>query len=182
MALRSAVNRDSGAPVDRKNKNRRLAASCTTRSIAFQMSVVALRKFSLATGLALANKLRQLGIVLGQDFDIYKVNPAVAQGARQRAQSLPDSDHGLGKGGCRSRRLEIREWLATTTNTGAFRADYNQRALITMIGLYANLAQDSIYPISNGPGAGLEYSGANKYDLQELFVETQQTRGSTSKP
>jgi hypothetical protein len=32
-----------------------------------------------------------------------------------------------------------------------------------MIGLYANLSQDSIYPVSNGPAVGQTYSGAGNY-------------------
>ena len=46
---------------------------------------------------------------------------------------------------------------------GPYGTDYIQRALIAFIGLYANLAQDSVYPISNGPDVGLKYSGADNY-------------------
>ena len=50
-----------------------------------------------------------------------------------------------------------------TTKTGLYGTDYIQRALIAYVGLYANLAQDSIFPVSNGPDVELKYSGANNY-------------------
>src|SRR5262249_18065732 len=43
---------------------------------------------------------------------------------------------------------------------------YLQRALITAIGLGANLPQDAVYPASQVDGAGQGYSGANKYVLR----------------
>ena len=50
-----------------------------------------------------------------------------------------------------------------TTKTGQYGTNYIQRALITAIGLGANLPQDAIYPTSLKDADGQAYNGANKY-------------------
>ena len=52
-----------------------------------------------------------------------------------------------------------------STKTGRYGTNYRQRALITAIGLGANLPEDAVYPTSTGPDLIKKYSGANKYVL-----------------
>src|SRR5208283_4831690 len=108
-------------------------------------------------------KLRELGIVPGQDFDIAKADPAVAQALAKASKTALGRIAGWEREGIAAGDWRFEDGWATTTKTGPYGTDYIQRALIAMVGLYANLAQDSLYPVSNGPGAGLQYSGANNY-------------------
>ena len=108
-------------------------------------------------------RLRKLGIVPGQDFDIAKVDPAVAQALAKAPKTAQTRIVGWEREGVAAGDWLFENGWTTTARTGNFGTDYIQRALIALIGLYANLAQDSIYPISHGPDVGLEYSGANNY-------------------
>src|SRR5208283_504927 len=108
-------------------------------------------------------KLSKLGIVPGQDFDIAKVDPAIAQALAMASKTGLPRIAGWEREGVATGDWRFENGWVITTRTGHYGTDYIQRALIAMIGLYANLSQDSIYPVSNGPGAGLQYSGANNY-------------------
>lgn len=55
----------------------------------------------------------------------------------------------------------INGWMVTM-KTGAYGTDYIQRALVTAIGLGANLPQDAIYPTSTTDADGKPYDGASK--------------------
>jgi hypothetical protein len=50
-----------------------------------------------------------------------------------------------------------------TTHTGSYGTNYLQRALVTAIGLGANLPEDAVYPTSEADPEGRPYDGAEKY-------------------
>jgi len=108
-------------------------------------------------------ELSKLGIVPGQDFDIAKADPAVAQALAKAPKTALPQIAGWERQGVAAGDWRFENGWVISTKTGPYGTDYIQRALIAMIGLYANLSEDSIYPVSNGPGAGLQYSGANIY-------------------
>jgi len=107
--------------------------------------------------------LGKLGIVPGKDFDIARLDPAVVQALAKAPQSAQERILAWQREGIASGDWKLENGWVLTTRTGPYGTDYSQRALIAFIGLYANLAQDSIYPVSNGPEMGLKYSGANNY-------------------
>jgi len=108
-------------------------------------------------------KLRALGIETGKNFDIAKVDPSVAEALAKAPKVAFGRMAGWEREGMAAGDWRFENGWVITTKTGPYGTDYIQRALIAMIGLYANLSQDSIYPVSNGPGPGLQYSGANNY-------------------
>jgi hypothetical protein len=112
---------------------------------------------------AMVAKLVKLGIVPGSDFDTAKVDPAVAQALAKAAKTALPRIAGWERQGVAAGDWRLENGWVTTTKTGPYGTDYVQRALIAMIGLYANLSQDSIYPVSNGPEVGQQYGGANRY-------------------
>jgi hypothetical protein len=112
---------------------------------------------------AMVAKLARLGIVPGQDFDIARVEPAVVQALATASKAALPRIAGWEREGVAAGDWRFDNGWVSTTKTGPYGTDYVQRALVAMIGLYANLSQDSIYPISNGPDAGQQYSGANRY-------------------
>ena len=93
-------------------------------------------------------KLGTLGIVPGQDFDIAKLDPASAQALAKAPKAALQRIAGREKNGVAVGDWRLENGWAITTKAGLFGTDYVQRALIAMIGLYANRPQDSIYPVS----------------------------------
>lgn len=108
-------------------------------------------------------KLGKLGIVPGKDFDFASLDPAVTKALAKAPKTALARIVGWESKGVAAGDWRLENGWSLSTKVGRFGTDYNQRALIAMIGLYANLPQDAIYPISRGPTAGQEYSGANSY-------------------
>jgi hypothetical protein len=103
-------------------------------------------------------KMAKIGIVPGQDFDISKVDPAVAKGLQ-----------GVPKAGIEKIMANFKA-MATLVNgwgiflkTGLYGTNYLDRALVTAIGLGANRPQDAVYPTSETDADGKPYDGAHKY-------------------
>lgn len=106
----------------------------------------------------MVEKLAKLGIAPGKDFDISKVDAAVAKGlaAAPRAAQAKITGH-FKDGGTLANG-----WMFST-RAGVYGTDYLQRAFITAVGLGANRPQDAVYPTSTEDAAGAKYTGANKY-------------------
>jgi hypothetical protein len=104
------------------------------------------------------DKMKRLGIVPGQDFDIAKTDPEV----RKALQKAPKA--GLEKitSHLKTAGQRINGWVFTT-DTGEYGTDYLQRATITYFGLGANRPEDAVYPTSETDGNGKPYDGNNKY-------------------
>jgi hypothetical protein len=103
-------------------------------------------------------KLARLGIVPGQEFELDKQPPAVAEGLKRAPKEAVDQIMGfLPKAGTHENG-----WMFTT-KTGIYGTDYLDRALITAVGLGANRPQDAVYPSSEADAEGKPYSGVNKY-------------------
>ena len=106
----------------------------------------------------MVEKLAKIGIVPGQDFDISKVDAAIAKGL---AKAPPTAQEKIMTHFKDAGKLE-NGWVFTT-KAGVYGTDYLQRAFITAIGLGANRPQDAVYPTSTEDARGKKYSGANKY-------------------
>lgn len=103
-------------------------------------------------------KMKRLGIVRGQDFDISKADPVVAAALKD----VPKLGFEQIMAHFKSAGVDQNGWVFTT-NTGLYGTNYLQRALITAIGLGANRPQDAVYPTGEVAASGKPYSGANKY-------------------
>ena len=103
-------------------------------------------------------RLAQIGIVPGQDFDIARLDPAVAQGLQNVPQAGVEKIMAHFKNAGR-----VENGWVFSTKTGVYGTDYLQRALIAAIGLGANRPQDAIYPTSEASANGKAYDGANRY-------------------
>jgi hypothetical protein len=103
-------------------------------------------------------KLARLGIAPGRDFDMAKLDPAVASAL----QGVPKAAFAQIMGAFKSAGTEVHGWTYTL-KTGLYGTDYLQRALITAIGLGANRPQDAVYPTSQVGPDGRPYDGTNRY-------------------
>jgi uncharacterized protein (TIGR03000 family) len=103
-------------------------------------------------------KMAKIGLVPGKDFDITKLDPAVAKGLAGAPKAGIETIMAEFKTG----PTKVNGW-EILTKTGIYGTDYANRALVTAIGLGANRPQDAIYPTSVADASGKPYSGANQY-------------------
>lgn len=112
---------------------------------------------------AMLATLGELGIVPGRDFDATTLDPAVTKAIADAPQSAQARIMAWTKDGVAAGDISFQNGWLFTTETGQYGTHYVHRAYITAIGLGANLPQDAIYPVSEGPSPTQTYSGANKY-------------------
>jgi hypothetical protein len=106
----------------------------------------------------MVERMAKIGIVPGKDFDINKLDPAVAKALKD----VPKAAQEKIMGHFQNAGVSKNGWVYTT-NAGTYGTDYLQRALLTAIGLGANRPQDAVYPTSEVDGGGKPYDGSNKY-------------------
>ncbi len=106
----------------------------------------------------MVEKMAKIGIVPGKDFDIGKLDPAVAKGL----QGAPKAGVETIMAQFKSAGTNVNGWQIML-KTGEYGTEYLQRAFVTAIGLGANRPQDAVYPTSEADPAGKPYNGANKY-------------------
>src|SRR5262249_45987593 len=105
-------------------------------------------------------KLAKIGIVPGKDFDIGKLDPAVAKGLKDAPKAAQESivAH-LEKAG-----KNLKGWVFLDP-CGVYGTEYLQRATVTYFGLGANRTLDAVYPTSEVDADGKPYDGANRYTM-----------------
>ena len=111
----------------------------------------------------MVEKMAQIGIVPGQDFDKSKFDPSFAKRVPGVAFDRIMLHFKFSDGDVQN----INGW-GFTTKTGIYGTNYIQRALVTAIGLGANRPQDAVYPTSMKADSGLikrAYNGSEKYVL-----------------
>lgn len=105
-------------------------------------------------------RFAQIGLVPGKDFDASRFHPDFAQRVPQvsfdRIMLQLKTNKAVRK---------INGWLFDT-QTGVYGTDYLNRALVTAIGLGANLVQDAVYPTSLKDTDGKDYDGAHRYVMR----------------
>jgi hypothetical protein len=103
-------------------------------------------------------KLAKIGIVPGQEFNMSKMDPAVAKGL----QGAPKVGTEKIMASFKTIPTFVNGW-GILSKTGLYGTDYLDRALVTAIGLGANRPQDAVYPTSEMDADGKPYDGAHKY-------------------
>jgi hypothetical protein len=103
-------------------------------------------------------KMAKIGLVPGQEFDINKVDPAIARGL----ENAPKKALGKIVAYQKEAGKNVNGWVFST-KTGKYGTDYLQRALVAAIGLGANLPQDAIYPYTTVDENGGPLNGFNHY-------------------
>jgi hypothetical protein len=97
-------------------------------------------------------RMAEIGIVPGQEFDHgklpllgHKLDPKLALLELVRAMKA---------------KKPVNGWLYWTSDAGQYGTDYEQRAMVTMIGPGLNFPQDALYPFSEKDADGKEYDGS----------------------
>jgi hypothetical protein len=104
-------------------------------------------------------RMAKIGIVPGQEFDRSKL-PVVGQKLDPKLALLEMVKTMKAK-------KAVNGWLYWTSNAGSYGTDYEQRAMVTLIGPGLNFPQDALYPFSEKDADGKEYDGAaHKYVMR----------------
>jgi len=106
-------------------------------------------------------RLKRIGFEVGKSFDIDKADPAV----KKALETAPEDAHKLMAWKMPTLARVANYWSMNTDTMGVYGNYYLKRAIVTQVGLGANLPQDAIYPLNLGDETGKPLDGANKYTL-----------------
>jgi hypothetical protein len=106
-------------------------------------------------------QMKKIGIEPGKSFDIGKLDPAV-----QRAlETAPQDGQKLMAWKVPTLARVANGWSMNTDTMGVYGNYYLKRAIVSQVGLGANLVEDAIYPFNLGDESGKPLDGANKYTI-----------------
>ena len=106
-------------------------------------------------------QMERIGIEAGKSFDFGKLDPAV----KQALASAPADAHQLMKWKVPTIARVVNYWSMNTDTMGVYGNYYLKRAIVTQLGLGANLPEDAIYPLNLADEAGKPLDGANQYTI-----------------
>ena len=122
-------------------------------------------------------KMAAIGVIPGKPFSSNELSSA-ARDAFQLVPKIANKQIMLWmEEGILAGDMKLENGWAFTTETGIYGTNYIQRALITAIGLGANLPQDAVYPTSEGPSVLGKYSGEKKYVMHFAKGELPPAKG-----
>ena len=104
-------------------------------------------------------RMRRIGMVPGQRFDLNMAAPAVRMAIEKGARDAPKAM--LEK--TKTFAPKINGWQFPIESVGVYGTSYLRRAAIAMFGLGANKPQDAVYPLTSFDGKGRLLVGANNY-------------------
>lgn len=106
-------------------------------------------------------QMKRIGIEPGKGFEFDKLDPVVQKaltGAPHDAQELMAWK-------VPTVARVVNGWSMNTDTMGAYGNYYLKRALVTQLGLGANLPEDAIYPLNLGDDTGKPLDGSHKYTI-----------------
>jgi hypothetical protein len=106
-------------------------------------------------------QMKQIGIEPGKSFDISKVDPIVKEALEGAAAGSQE----LMKWKLPTIARVANYWSMNTDTMGVYGNYYLKRAMVTQIGLGANLPEDAIYPLNLADETGKPLDGANQYTI-----------------
>lgn len=113
-------------------------------------------------------RLKQIGFEVGQSFDAAAADPAV----QKALQAAPASGQQLMKWKVATLARVANGWSMNTDTMGVYGNYYLKRAIVSQLGLGANLPEDAIYPLNLADSRGQALDGANRYTLHFEKGET----------
>jgi hypothetical protein len=113
-------------------------------------------------------RLKRIGFDAGKSFDAAKLDA----GVRKAIDDAPAEAQKLMAWKTPTLARIVNHWQMNTDTMGVYGNYYLKRAIVTQIGLGANLPEDAIYPFNLGDEAGKPLDGANKYVIRFAKDET----------
>jgi len=106
-------------------------------------------------------QLKKIGIEPGKSFDISKADPAIQRGL----DGAPQDAQKLMAWKLSTLARVANGWSMNTDTMGVYGNYYLKRAVVTQLGLGANLPEDAIYPINLFDNSRQPLDGANRYTI-----------------
>jgi hypothetical protein len=106
-------------------------------------------------------QMKQIGIEPGKSFDFDKLDPAV----KKALESAPEDAQQLMTWKVATLARIANGWSMNTDTMGVYGNYYLKRAIVTQLGLGANLPEDAIYPLNLFDESGKPLDGVSKYML-----------------
>jgi hypothetical protein len=106
-------------------------------------------------------QMKKIGIEPGKSFDFDKLDPVV----KKALESAPEAAQQLMQWKVPTLARVVNGWSMNTDTMGVYGNYYLKRAIITQVGLGANLPEDAIYPLNLFDDSGKPLDGANKYTI-----------------
>ena len=100
----------------------------------------------------IVSRMAEIGIVPGEDFDHSKL-PLLGRRLDPKL-ALLELVHAM------KSKTPVNGWLYWTSNAGEYGTDYEQRAMVTLIGPGLNYPKDAMYPFSEKDPDGKDYDGS----------------------
>lgn len=113
------------------------------------------------TDQTLLARMKRIGIEPGKSFDIASVDPAIRKGL----EGVPKAAQELMAWKVPSLARVANNWSMNTDTMGVYGNYYLKRAIVTQLGLGANLPQDAIYPLNLGDKNGKPLDGSSNYSI-----------------
>jgi hypothetical protein len=114
-----------------------------------------------ATEAPILDRLAQIGVKPGEEFDPTKLDPAVARGLERSVSAAFAKLHEAQK----HTGTSTNGWHVPPKNLGDYGSDYGTRAIIALIAFGANLPADAVYPTTFVDAANKPLIGTNHYTL-----------------
>ena len=106
-------------------------------------------------------RLKRIGFDAGKSFDVAKLDTPV----RKAIEDAPAAAQKLMAWKIPTLARVANNWSMNTDTMGVYGNYYLKRAIVTQLGLGANLPEDAIYPLNLGDETGKPLNGANKYAI-----------------
>ncbi len=106
-------------------------------------------------------QLRKIGLEPGKSYDLDKADPQVRAGLA----NVPEDARALMAWKLPTLARVVNGWSMNTDTMGVYGNYYLKRAIVSELGLGANLPEDAIYPMNLVDDGGRPLDGANKYVL-----------------
>jgi hypothetical protein len=113
-------------------------------------------------------QIKRIGIEAGKPFDMDALDPQI----QAALQTVPQDAQALMTWKVPTLAREVNGWSMNTDTMGVYGNYYLKRAIVTQVGLGANLPEDAIYPLNIGDSTGKPLDGTNKYVLHFKKGET----------
>ena len=106
-------------------------------------------------------RLKRIGFEVGKSFDLGQADPAVQKGIA----NVPEDAQKLMEWKVPTMARITNGWSMNTDTMGVYGNYYLKRAIVTQLGLGANLPEDAIYPLNLTDDTGKPLDGASNYVL-----------------
>jgi hypothetical protein len=104
-------------------------------------------------------RMKRIGIEPGKTFDVAKLDGVT----RKAIDDAPAAAQKLMEWKVPTLARIANNWSMNTDTMGVYGNYYLKRAIVTQLGLGANLPEDAVYPLNLGDESGKPLDGANKY-------------------